>query len=563
MATTRITEKISTLVSSQLPEFVRSDFATYVSFVEAYYRFLEQDQGALEIVQNARSYSDIDTTTESFVNYFLANYAQNIPLGVLTNKRLLIKRIRDLYESKGSEISFKLLFQLLYNEPVEVTYPYDNVLRASDGIWVQKTTIRVAVSTGSVADVVDRYLDMEKDGLLYHTSIIEVRLLTTNLYELSLEHNELGPYEIGDTVTVSNGTSTIFTGIVTGTTTGHSILAAGTGFKVAQILNINVGGAVDTQLQVLAVDGSGGITKLRILSFGYNFTDTVDVNITSAGVVTLTSPIKKSSTLGFVEFFSISGAYGVSDAGRYFDTDYNTDSPLNYTGNTLTSTTVTTTVAASASGVTDPAIALIRLTVGAVGRHPGAWVSNKGFLSDDVIRLQAEKLYQPFAYQVESTLELSYFYDVVLKLVHPAGQKLFNSRVLTNTINATANVSVVTSSNIFTELRDVFEIIETLTKEIYLYPTDDTIIFESSVYSLFKPVADEVTMLESSAFNMNKAVTDEAAMLESSTFNMGQAVTDEATMLESIAGTIASGPYDSESYFSETYVDNPVSAIPF
>ena len=122
---------------------------------------------------------------------------------------------------------------------------------------------------------------------------------------------------------------------------------------------------------------------------------------------------------------------------------------------------------------------------------------------------------------------------------------------------------MVTSSNIFTELRDVFEIIETLTKEIYLYPTDDTIIFESSVYSLFKPVADEVTMLESSVFNMNKAVTDEAAILESSTFNMGQAVIDEATMLESIAGTIAAGPYDSESYFSETYVDNPAAAIPF
>ena len=467
MATTRITEKISTLVSSQLPEFVRSDFTTYVSFVEAYYRFLEQDQGALEIVQNARSYSDIDTTTESFVNYFLANYAQNIPLGVLTNKRLLVKRIRDLYESKGSEISFKLLFQLLYNEPVEVTYPYENVLRASDGVWVQKTTIRVAVSTGSVADIVDRYLDMEKDGLFYHTSIIEVRLLTTNLYELSLKSDELGPYEIGDTVTVSNSTSNIFTGIVSGTTTGYSILAAGIGFKVAQIFNVNVGGAVDTQLQVLAVDGSGGITKLRILSYGYNFTEDVDVNLTNTGVVAIISYVRKSSTLGFVEAFTILSDYGASAAGRYFDTDYNADSPLNYTGNTLISSTVTTTVAqSSSSGLLDASLASIRLTVGAIGRHPGAWASNKGFLSDDVIRLPAEKLYQPFAYQVESTLELSYFYDVVNKLVHPAGQKLFNSRVLTNTINATANVSVVTSSNIFTELRDVFRIIETLSKEI-------------------------------------------------------------------------------------------------
>ena len=50
-------------------------------------------------------------------------------------------------------------------------------------------------------------------------------------------------------------------------------------------------------------------------------------------------------------------------------------------------------------------------------------ISPKSFFQTNT--KQAEKLYQPFAYQVESTLELSYFYDVVLKLVHPAGQKLF------------------------------------------------------------------------------------------------------------------------------------------
>jgi hypothetical protein len=65
MATTRIKEKISTLVNSQLPEFIRSDYTTFVTFIESYYKFLEQDQGALEIVQNARSYNDIDTTTDA------------------------------------------------------------------------------------------------------------------------------------------------------------------------------------------------------------------------------------------------------------------------------------------------------------------------------------------------------------------------------------------------------------------------------------------------------------------------------------------------------------------
>ena len=71
MTTTRIKDKISQLVRSQFPEFIQSDYNTFITFIEAYYRFLEQDQGANELIQNSRSYSDIDLTTEAFVKYFL------------------------------------------------------------------------------------------------------------------------------------------------------------------------------------------------------------------------------------------------------------------------------------------------------------------------------------------------------------------------------------------------------------------------------------------------------------------------------------------------------------
>jgi hypothetical protein len=93
MSTTRIKEKISTLVGSQLPEFIQNDYTTFVAFLEAYYKFLEQDQGAFELIQNARKYSDIDQTTEAFVKYFVKNYADLIPDSVLANKKLLVKRV--------------------------------------------------------------------------------------------------------------------------------------------------------------------------------------------------------------------------------------------------------------------------------------------------------------------------------------------------------------------------------------------------------------------------------------------------------------------------------------
>ena len=64
MSTSRIKDKVSELVNSQLPEFIRSDYTTFVAFLQYYYKFLEQDQEALELVQNARKYSDIDQTAD-------------------------------------------------------------------------------------------------------------------------------------------------------------------------------------------------------------------------------------------------------------------------------------------------------------------------------------------------------------------------------------------------------------------------------------------------------------------------------------------------------------------
>ena len=153
MPTTRIKEKISKLVSGHVPEFVKSDYTTFVSFIEAYYRFLEQDQGALEVVQNAKEYGDIDRTLDSFVNYFIANYAQDIGYNSAVNKRLLVKRIKDLYEAKGSEISFKILFKLLYDAEVDTSHPYDNVLIASDGTWDQKVSLRIEVTSGNIENI--------------------------------------------------------------------------------------------------------------------------------------------------------------------------------------------------------------------------------------------------------------------------------------------------------------------------------------------------------------------------------------------------------------------------
>ena len=263
----RIKEKVSQLVAGQLPEFIRENYSTFTTFVEAYYKFLEQDNGALELVQNARSYNDIDATTSDFVQYFLSTYIKDIPVNALANKRMLVKKISDLYTAKGSDLSFKLLFRIMYDSDVTVSHPYDYVLRPSDGTWEQRVSLRVTLSSGSTSDILDRYVTYKKNGITYNEPIVRVKTLSNGIYEVFLKSTSTAPYTIGDYITVSDGTSNIFVGLIKPTTTGYSITYGGTGFKVGQIFQINAGGGINSLVRILRVNTSGGITLLKFLNY--------------------------------------------------------------------------------------------------------------------------------------------------------------------------------------------------------------------------------------------------------------------------------------------------------
>jgi hypothetical protein len=490
MSTTRIKEKISKLVSGHVPEFIKSDYTTFVSFIEAYYRFLEQDQGALEVVQNAREYGDIDTTLDSFVNYFINNYAQDIGYNALVNKRLLIKRIKDLYEAKGSDLSFKILFKLLYDTVVESSHPYDNVLIASDGTWDQKVSLRVDITSGSIDNITDRVLTITKNSIVYNDAIVRVKLLEEGLYEIFLKSTSVTPYAIGDEVSVSNATGVIFTGVVRPTTVSTRIVASGSGFKAGQIFSVPIAGGINTLIRILTVSDTGGILTLRILNFGYNYpTENVTINLYNDLTVATRTELFNTVSGGFKESIQILSPHSLLSPTRYFFSDYIDN--YEYTGNLLVSIGSDQSItSATTPGSNLDSTAVITVEMGALARYPGQFTTSQGFISEPEIRLQDDQLYQPFAYQLTSDIDISVFYDTVKKLIHPAGTNLFNNRILSTTANLQSNISVITTSNIFIELRDTFEVIDTFSlSNLYeRFFFDNTIALSSDVYSLYKNI---------------------------------------------------------------------------
>ena len=147
--------KVSLLINKQVPEFVREEYPVFISFLEAYYEFLENKQGTekndlLTKAKELKNISDVDLSIEDFEEQFLNTYASYLPKDAQVDKALLIKNVLPLYLAKGNEKSFKLLFRMLFNDEVDIILPRNNVLKASDGKWTVDNILRIETDVRSV-----------------------------------------------------------------------------------------------------------------------------------------------------------------------------------------------------------------------------------------------------------------------------------------------------------------------------------------------------------------------------------------------------------------------------
>jgi len=136
-------KKLSSQIESQFPGFIREEGPQFVSFLKAYFEYMEQNGKVVNATRSLSDYRDIDRTLDSFVEYFRRELMPSIPKDALVDQRLLIKNIRDFYKSRGTPESYRFLFRALFNKEVDFYYPGDDILRASDGRWLRESKLRV------------------------------------------------------------------------------------------------------------------------------------------------------------------------------------------------------------------------------------------------------------------------------------------------------------------------------------------------------------------------------------------------------------------------------------
>ena len=91
--------------------------------------------GPSHILNNIEQAMDIDSNSTLFLELMQKEIAAAIPRSITVNKRNLYKTIIDYYKVRGSADSIEIFFRLLFNDQVEVQYPFDKTLVPSSGNW--------------------------------------------------------------------------------------------------------------------------------------------------------------------------------------------------------------------------------------------------------------------------------------------------------------------------------------------------------------------------------------------------------------------------------------------
>ena len=521
--------KISSVVPSQVPEFVREDYSTFIEFLKAYYEFVEQNYDS-DIVK----LRDIDTTLDSFVDYFKKEFAHNIPYTVV-DERFLIQKLKDQYLAKGSEASFKLLFKLLFNKNVTVEYPSRQMLRASDGKWNQDVGIFARVNAGDPDMVVGKVVDVVTPNKIIRVQVdrrqyVEIEVnkvieISPDVYEFFIDRRFFGNVNIADKLRYGE----VFDATIQATTSTVTVEQRGKNFKVGELYELKNGDGAGSIVKVSSVNSEGGIVSLQFIKYGIgydtDFTATI-VPITSLNAVISGATLTIGGNAPSYNIAFNEKTDGFLEQGYINATDYNQATELEtgglafdgtYAGEILREFFVD-----NKYTITDPEEpAILKITLGSLAKYPGYYSTNDGFLNDAIF-IQDSKYYQAFSYVLKIDERIDAYKSAVKTMLHPSGMAMFGEYDIRNTF-------------------DLDITLEFALRVLFVQAQEEVFTSTSAIIDFHKALDDSITITDSltggypgGEFKLEETPTDSATMLASvSTIDFGKLLEDSFSLTDS------------------------------
>lgn len=341
--------KLVEIFSRQIPSYIRDEYPKFVEFIRKYFEFVTDYTFSNKDIHDLQfEYNQIKV----FLEAIKKEVAYNIPKP-LVDESTIIQKIKELYVSKGSEEALRFLFRAFFGKEIEIFLPSSQILKPSDGQWIQDYSIfvrrivgdpydtvgkRVTVfnkkskinlevirvneifgeefinqstvfDLGSVTDlIIERSYDLgfvteEVTDILQVESIEEYNF---NVYhELIIDRNYSGTYEVGDVVEFFEN-DTWYMGYIVPTITSYQVINGGKGFKLGQIVDIAHDGDPDGTIDRDKVNGlgcrfkvsrvgvGGSIEAIQMIKYGVEYPKSFMINVSS-------DPLKVVSKIYYAE----------------------------------------------------------------------------------------------------------------------------------------------------------------------------------------------------------------------------------------------------------------------
>lgn len=136
--------KLTSVVSNQFPKHFIENDSSLVYFFEVYYEWLYTQNNHGWISNSFSKFNELNKQSVLlFWDQFKSDFLSSLPDNFSANNYVAIKTIKSFYLSKGSILSFKFIFKLLYNVDIQIDYPKNYVFKTSASKWVKTSLIKL------------------------------------------------------------------------------------------------------------------------------------------------------------------------------------------------------------------------------------------------------------------------------------------------------------------------------------------------------------------------------------------------------------------------------------
>lgn len=538
--------KISTIVSSQFPEYIRSEYPLFVTFIEAYYKWLEEYS-----ISDLETIADIDTTPDQFLVNFQKQYD---PAGTILNNidaRTLLKNIKQLYISKGSTDSFNFILHTLFNKESEVFLPSTQIFKPSAAKWNRDVSVKFTLASGMLESFGNVKARLDIGATYYDVTIKSIRKVigSVNVFEAILDLNYRIDIPNGGTLTTSTFVGTLYKDVAR-----KKIVSGGLGFIVGDLYTIEQESGDRLTIKIKSVDNNSSLTAFDIVDYGHGYISDFRYELAPSILTFKQTTTNLSIKLlnGMVETFSTDLDGDVVSRldddilfvkNNYIESVHLLDNT--YVGEVLGRVTSTTTAV-----VPTQYKAAIIFELGYLFEYPGYYSTNVGF-PDDASYIQDGKYYQQYSYVLKIQEQLSKYETIVRSIAHPAGTAMYGEyqivaiqELQTNVISILNRLSTLLSELLHTQE----EVNVDFRKEILdLFHSSDALIMEITR----TPPPDTVSSSEVIGKDFIKNITDTIRTSELLEALAGRQLDDMSSLAEEVINTYNKNTFDTAVPLSE------------